>query len=102
MSEDKTFYTNTIPSKENILSEVLKGAIDGTLPEKVNMKSLATERIYVFLTSPAFGDRKTTRLNKGMDYGYEFHHLFLFQFQLIFYKVHNPSWNFHAYYFILN
>ena len=76
MSEDKTFYTNTIPSKENILSEVLKGAIDGTLPEKIDRKSLATKRLYDFYHSPSFGDSENTRLNKGMDYGYEYHRLF--------------------------
>ena len=69
MSEDKTFYTDTIPSKENILSEVLKGAIDGSnLPEEIDRKSLAIERIYAFISSPSFGDRANSRLNSGTEF----------------------------------
>ena len=68
MSEDKTFYTNTIPSKENILSEVLKGAIDGTLPAKIDRKSIATTRLYEFYRSRSFGDHASHRLNTGMDF----------------------------------
>ena len=66
MSEDKIFYTSTIPAKENILSEVLKGAIDGILPEKIDWKSLATTRIYNFYTSAAFGTWQNRRLNEGL------------------------------------
>ena len=54
MSEDKTFNLEEIPSKENILSEVLKGAIDGILPEKIDWESLATKRLYNFYDSYAF------------------------------------------------
>ena len=54
MSEDKTFNLEEIPSKENILSEVLKGAIDGILPEKIDWESLATKRLYTFYNSYAF------------------------------------------------
>ena len=69
MSEDKTFYTDTIPSKENILSEVLKGAIDGSnLPAQIDRKSLAIERIYAFISSPSFGDRANTRLNSETEF----------------------------------
>ena len=65
MSEDKTFYTNIIPSKENVLSEVLKGAIDGILPEKIDWESLSTTRIYNFYSSATFG-WQNRRLNTGM------------------------------------
>ena len=65
MSEDKTFYTSTIPAKENILSEVLQGAIDGILPEEIDLESLATTRIYNFYSSAAFG-WQNRRLNKGL------------------------------------
>ena len=52
MEADKIIYTNTIPSEENVLSEVLSGAINGHLPLKVDMNSLAIKRIYNFYSSP--------------------------------------------------
>ena len=68
MSEDKTFYTNVIPSKENILSEVLKGAIDGILPEKIDWESLATTRLYNFYDSYAFGGTYWKNLLSGTEF----------------------------------
>ena len=52
MEADKIIYTNTIPSEENVLSEVLSGAINGHLPLKFDMDSLAIKRIYNFYSSP--------------------------------------------------
>ena len=46
LKADKIIYTNTIPSEENILSEVLRGAING--PIEIDMDSLAIKRLYDF------------------------------------------------------
>ena len=48
LKADKIIYTNTIPSEENILSEVLRGAINGPLPIEIDMDSLAIKRLYDF------------------------------------------------------
>ena len=60
------------------MSEVLKGAIDGILPEKIDMKSLATERLYDFYNSP-------TEWTKGMSFAT------CSNWQLIYHKVHTGS-----------
>ena len=56
LKADKIIYTDTIPSEQNILSEVLSGAINGHLPTKIDMDSLAIKMIYNFYSSAIFTD----------------------------------------------